>query len=124
MCLLLRQTGCLPHESDYLADDFAFDERQAFVAAEGRIGQLVLIEAEQVQNGGVDVAEVIGFFDGCEADGVGSADPLAAADATAGEPHGEGEIVMVAAFAALGFWRAAEFAAPENERGIEQAVCF
>ena len=36
-----------------------FDERQPFVAAEVRVGQLVLVEAELVQDRGVDVAEVV-----------------------------------------------------------------
>src|SRR5262245_56330413 len=107
-----------------LADDFTLDEGKAFVAAEVRIGEIVLVEAEEVKDGGVDVAEVVGLFDGFEADGVGGADPLAAADAAAGEPHGEAEIVVVATFAALRFGGAAEFTAPEDERGIEQAALF
>src|SRR5262245_20214450 len=104
---------------DDLFDDLAFDEPEAFIAAEVGIGEVVLVEAEEVEDGGVDVAEVVGLFDGFEANGVGGADPLAAVDAAAGEPHGEAEVVVVATFAALSFGRAAEFAAPKDERGIE-----
>ena len=80
------------------------------------IGQLVLIEAELVQDRGVDVAEVIGALDGVQADGVGGADDLPALDAAAGHPHREAEVVVVAALARLGLGRAAELAAPEDQR--------
>ena len=45
--------------SDDLLDHLALDERQPLVAAQVRVGQLVLVEAELVQDRGVDVAEVV-----------------------------------------------------------------
>src|SRR5262245_50601683 len=106
--------------SDDLLDHLSLNERQTFLAAQVRVIQLVLVEAELVQDGGVDVAEVIGGFDGPQADGVGGADDLPALDAAAGEPQGEAEIVVVASLPVLGLRRAAELAAPEHERGVEE----
>src|SRR5579862_9123244 len=105
-------------------------QRQPFAPAKMRVGELVLVEAELVEDGGVDVAEVVAVLDGVEADVVGGADDLAAFDAAAGEPHGEAEVVMVAATAggaggaAFGFGGTAEFAAPEEERAVQEAAAF
>ena len=70
----------------------------------------------------MNVAEVIGILDGAQADGVGGADDLAALDAAAGQPHRKAEVVVIAALAALRLRRAAELAAPQNQRRIEQAA--
>src|SRR5262245_51946057 len=62
------------------------------------------------------------IFDGVVAQLVGRADADAALDAAAGEPHGEAVAVVVAA-GALGILRsrlAAELAAPDYDRRIEQ----
>src|ERR1043166_5500339 len=47
---------------------------------------------------------------------------LAALDAAAGEPDAEAVRMMIAAVAILGAGRAAKFAAPEDERRVEQAA--
>ena len=81
------------------ANHFPFDKRKAFFSAEVGVGELVLVEAELVQDGRVDVAEVVGLFDRVQADRVGRADDLASLYAAARHPHGEAEVVMVAASA-------------------------
>ena len=53
-----------------------------------------MVEAEAVENGGVEVGNGDGFIDDAPADVVGLADDLSAFDAAAGEPGGEGERVM------------------------------
>src|SRR5579885_1103213 len=98
--------------------------REPFFPAEVQVAEGVLLQAELMEHGGVNVAEVNGLLDGAEADGVGGADDLAPLDAAAGQPHGEAEVMMIAALAAVGFGRPAEFAAPEHERGVEQAAPF
>jgi len=85
--------------SNDLLDDAAFDEREPFIPAQMRIGQLTLIEAELVENRRVEIAEVNGVLDSAQANGVGGAHDLAAFDSATGHPHGETEIVMVAALA-------------------------
>ena len=59
-------------DSDDFLDDLALDERQPFVAAEVRIGEPVLVEAQLVQDRGVEIAEVVGLLDGAQPDGVGA----------------------------------------------------
>jgi hypothetical protein len=59
-------------------DHLAFNECQAFVAAQVRIGELVLVQPELMKDRRVHVAEVTGLFDGVKADGVGRADNLSA----------------------------------------------
>ena len=48
----------------------------------------------------------------------------AALDAAACHPGGEALVVVIAAVAALGVGRAAELAAPQDQRIVEQAACF
>src|SRR5438067_7017305 len=55
------------HLNDFF-DNPALDQRQSLIATQMRIGQLVLIEAQQVQNRGVDIAKMVGLLDGFEAD--------------------------------------------------------
>src|SRR5881396_160014 len=53
------------------------------------IRELRVVEAHQVKNRRVQIADVTGLFDGPEPDFVGSADGLATLDAAAGQPHRE-----------------------------------
>src|SRR5437899_8793831 len=59
-----------------------------FVAAVVEVGEVKVIEAHEVQDGGVEVVDMIGLVDGAEADFVGGADD-AGFYAAAGHPHGE-----------------------------------
>ena len=63
-------------------------------------------------------------LDDVEAEFVGLAEDDAGLDAAAGEPHREGVDVVVAAdgVAVLAHRRAAEFAAPDDQRVVEQAA--
>src|SRR5262249_52992960 len=90
-----------PDDSHDFLNHFSLYQRQALVAAEVGIGEVVLVKAEEVKDGRVDVAEVVRLLDGFESDSVGRADPAAAANTAAGQPHGEAQVVMIATFAAL-----------------------
>lgn len=68
------------------------------VMADGEAG---VIDAEEVEDGGVDVVAIDRVIEGLVAPLVALAEGDAAADAAASEPVGEGEGVVVAAFAAL-----------------------
>ena len=69
-----------------------------------------------------------GSLDGAQPELVGVADDLAALDAAAGHPDREAVRIVVAPFravrAAVRCRAAAEFAAPDHQRGIEQAAGF
>ena len=100
------------------------DVGEAEVAALELEGELLVVEAEQVQQGRVQVVDVGLVLDAVEAEFVGLAVGDAGADAAAGEPHGEGVDVVVAAglVAVFAHRRAAEFAAPDDQGLLEQAA--
>src|SRR5437016_8330858 len=63
-------------------------------------------------------------LDGVEADFVGLAEAEAGLGAAAGEEHGIAIRIVIAAGAAFAHRRAAEFAAPDDERVVQQAAAF
>ena len=71
-------------------DDFAGDVGEAEAAAVVGVGELFVVEAEEVQDGGVEVVDVDLIDGGLVADLVGFAVADAAFDAAAGHPGGEG----------------------------------
>ena len=93
-----------------------------------RVGQLQVIEAEQVQHGGLKVAHAHRVAGDAISEFVGGSVNAAALHAAAGHPHGERVWMMIAAqkrlvsIAILGHRRAAKLAAPNHERLIEQAA--
>jgi hypothetical protein len=103
--------------------DFAVDVGEAEVAALGAEGELGVVEAEEVKDGGVEVVHVDGIFGDVEAEVVGGAVGEAFFDAAAGHPDGEGTVVVIAAVVgALRHGGAAEFAAPDDESVFEKAA--
>ena len=109
---------------------FAVNVREAEVAALEAVGELLVIHAEEVEDGGVEVVDGDGIFGDVPGEVVGGAVGLAAFDAAARHPETEGAGVVIAAgdlfetgaiFAKGG---AAEFGAPDDEGGIEQAALF
>src|SRR5829696_8628027 len=78
---------------------------------------------------GMEVADVDRVFDDVVAEVIGLAIDGAAFDAAAGKPKGEAARMMVPPIillrkAALAVNGAAEFAAPDNQRAVEQATRF
>src|SRR5215831_17176824 len=97
---------------------------QSFFPAVLLVEQLLWDEAQSRQNRRVQIVDSIGVLLGVEADGVSSAEGLAAPDAAAGQPERKGQVVVVAADLAVGHWRAAEFAGPDDQRPLQQAALF
>ena len=84
-----------------------------------------MVEAEGVEQRGVEVVDVHGVLRDVEAEVVGRAVDVPAFQAAAGEPHREAAVVVVAAVvAALHHRGAAELAAPDDERIVEEAALF
>ncbi len=77
------------------------DVGQAEIAAVVAIGQPRVIDAQQVQDRGVQVVDAHAVDDGLEAEFVGLAVVDAALDSAAGQPGGEGVRIVVAAGAPL-----------------------
>src|SRR5438445_2303114 len=79
-----------------------------------------MVDAHEMKNGSVQVVDMHLFFYGIPAEFVGGAVDHAAFHAAPGEPHREAVRVMIAAVALLRDRAAAELAAPEHERVVEQ----
>ena len=82
-------------------------------------GEALVVDAELVEHGGVEVADVDGVFDGIVAEVVGSSVDGAAIDSAAGKEHGVTLDVVVAS-AALCHRSASELAAPDDQCVVKQ----
>ena len=80
-----------------LADDAAVDVGQAEVAAGVAVGELLVVEAEQVQDRGVQVVDVDLVLDGLEAELVGRAVDVPPFTPPPASHIGEAVVVVVAA---------------------------
>src|SRR3954471_22688311 len=83
-----------------------------------------MVEAHEMKNSCVEVMNVDALFDGAQADLVRSADDTAGLRAAAGHPHAEAPGIVIASEAFFVEGRPSEFAAPDDERLIEQAARF
>ena len=96
-----------------------FDAGEFGVEALEFEGQALMVESEEMENGGVKVADVDAVFGGVKPEVVALAQSKARLNAAAGKPISERVRMMVATVvAALNHRRAAEFAAPNDERLI------
>ena len=83
--------------SNEVVHDFAVHVGEAEVTASGTKREFLVVEAEKVEHGGVEVVDVDGVHLGFEAEFVCRAVDVAGADAAACEPCGEAVGVVVAA---------------------------
>src|SRR5262245_31686969 len=112
-----------------LLDDLAGDVGEAEVAALETIRQLQVIEAEQLQDGRVQVVDVDRLLDDVPANLVGLAQDGAALYSPTGHPDCEREGMMIAAGdlgiagTVLSQRRAAELRQPQHQRRVKQPAC-
>src|SRR4051812_44295617 len=109
--------------------DVAADIGQAEVAAAVAVAELRVIDAEEVENGRVDVVYMGGLFLGLETEFVGRAVDAATLDSATREPHGEAVgIVVTAALDARAHApdfanrRAPEFRSADDERVFPEST--
>ena len=97
--------------------DLSVDVGETEVSSLEAVGELFVVEAEEVEEGGVEVVDVDFAVDHSEAEFVALAVDVPLLEAGAGHPHCEGFDVVVAAdgFAVFAHWGAAEFSAPDDE---------
>jgi hypothetical protein len=113
----------------YAFHDFAMDVGEAVVAALEAVGEPGVVEAEQVQRGGVEVVNVNWVFDDVIAEVIRFTDDLPAFHAGSGHPDAVAARVMIAAVIrrrqhALRVDGPPELAAPNDERVVEHAALF
>src|SRR6185503_14273534 len=92
------------------------------VAAGVAVGELFVIEAELVQQGGVQVVDGDAVLYGLESELVGGSVSDTGLDAAAGQPHGVAVGIVVAAVAVLRARGASEFPAPDDQGLVQQAA--
>src|SRR6266511_2878585 len=98
---------------------------QPEVTAVVTVSQFLVVDAQQVENRRVQVVHVDFVGGGLVAKIVGGAQRKGGPDAPAGQPDGEAARIVVAAGAVLlGVRGAAEFAAPPDQRVLEQPARF
>ena len=99
------QASSLGPSGQPVALDVAEDVGQAHVPAIKPHGQARVIEAEGVQERGVQVMHLHRLVHGEVAEVIGGAEAVPALEPAAGKPDGEPVRVVVAAFATLGRWQ-------------------
>lgn len=113
---------------DVFDNGWRFDAGEPFFKAVTFEEKFFVVEAELVEDGGVEIMNTDRIFNDFVAEVVGGAVGGTALDTAAGDPTGERLHVMVAAGVGIaGFLsgrRATELAAPYDECGIEQADLF
>ncbi len=123
----------LPAEcsGDEFFDDFSVDVGEAEIASGVAEGELFVVEADEFQQGGVQIVYVHGFFDSFETEFVGGPMCITSADTTACEPHCEAPVVVIASvdFSGVGAFGgefdsgcSAEFTAPDDQCFVEQSA--
>src|SRR6185312_7163551 len=106
-------------------DHISMHIRQAEIAALEAEGELFVVDAEGGEDGGVEIVDMDAIADDVVAIVIGFAVDDARLDAAAGKQHGEAAAMMVAAIVGLGeralaVNSSAKFAAPDDERFIQQ----
>src|SRR5262245_59269911 len=88
------------------------------------VDELSVIQAHQPKDCGMDVVNVETIFHRVQTELIGFANDLAALNSATGHPHGKTGWVVIAAITFFTHRRAAKFAAPYDERGLEQTARF
>src|SRR5438045_4025488 len=115
--------------SQEFPDHLAMDIGEAIVAAFEPVSELLVVHAEEVQDGCVEIVHVGRVLHDVVTEVIGGTEDQPRFDAAARHPKGETARMMIAsevilADLALGIGGPAEFTAPDDERVVEQAAGF
>src|SRR2546422_407686 len=115
----------LPHSCQHLLNHFSMHIREPALGAVVVKGQSLVIQAEQMEQGRVQVMNRADILDRLVTEFIRGAVAESALYTRPGQPDGETvRIVVAAARALLKGWHAAEFRHPHNERLVQQAAGF
>src|SRR6266851_5847220 len=112
-----------------VVDDLPRDIRQTEVATAGAIGKFRVVDAHEVEDGGVDVMDVHRLVHHLPPEVIGRSIGHAALDASAGEPHAEAVRVVVttgmgSGSAELDHRRSAKLRTADDDGLVEEAAGF
>ena len=105
-------------------NDVAVDISEAAVDAVLTDGEAFVIDAHEVEDGGVEVVAVGGAFGSLESEVVALTIRGPGFDAGAGHPSNEGAAVVITAVRSLGEGSTAEFGGPDEQGIFEEATLF
>ena len=114
----------------FLGDDWGDgvggdDAGQALVESSVVVGKFFVIQPHEVENGGVQVTDVVSVDDGFVAEFVSFAVVGSGFDAGTGHPIGKSlGVVVASAVAALVYRLPSKFAAPDDEGFLKQTALF
>ena len=113
------------HSSQNISNDFCFLHAGEFeIQSLESVGEMFVVDAEEVQDGGVEIIDVNWIPGDVVTEIVGFAPGHAGFDAAASHPHGEASWMMVAtSFGAVPFALAchasSEFPSPEDQSVVQ-----
>ena len=105
-------------------DHFAAIDRRPFVPSVVQIRQPLVIHADEMEDGRVNVVNVRPIFNCAQPDLIGLANDGAGFDGAAGHPNSEALRIVIAAFAFFIEGSAAKFAGPDHQRAVQQTAGF
>ena len=100
----------------------AVDVGQAAVDAGGAECESLMVDAHQVQDGGMQVVTKCAAFGRLVTEVIATAMSRSGFDSRAGQPGDKGAAIVVAAQASLGKRRAAELGGPDQQRILQQSA--
>src|SRR5262245_24398806 len=112
------------YSSQDILNHFAMHVCKASIGAVVTEDKFRVIDAQQVQDGRMNVVAISGILDGLIGPFVRRAVRDAAPDAAAREPIREAEGIMIAAFAALAARHSTKLSRPKHDGIIKQAARF
>ncbi len=98
--------------------------RQLFVASIVMEAEFFVVQAEQMQDGGVEIRDGDWLLNRFISEIVGVSMRQTALDRAARNPQTESKLMMIASVFSLGHRRTSEFATPDDQRVLEQAPLF
>ena len=114
--------GLLAQLSCYFREGRAFVQRGIFGATFVVIGDLEVFQAEQPQDGGMQIMHVETVLHRVQPEVVGGTDGLSTLNAATGHPHREAGGIVISSVALFAHGGATELAAPDHEGFFEQAA--
>ncbi len=114
--------GLLAQLSCYFREGHTFVQRGIFRAAFVVIRDLEVLQAEEPQDGGMEIMHVQTVLHRVQSEVVGGTDGLSTLNAAAGHPHRKAGGIVVSSVALFAHGGATELAAPNHEGFFEQAT--
>ena len=115
---LLRSSSPCQQIPSRLRDNVFYDTsmhiRQAEITSAETVGELLVVDAELIEDRGPEIVDGERLIDGIVTEFVSGAEDGAGLEAAAGHPEAEAVGVVVTSVATLREWRAAEFANRDN----------